>query len=483
MPVDLTQPLEWKTADTAVLGDLQGNILKGHGRDHTINLFLRFDAAQPAQARAFVKALADSNKITSAHKQLQESEAFKASNGIVSGDVFVAFFLSFAGYQALGIENAKTPNDGSFVAGLQTQVGILNDPPVNKWDKYFRVPVHAMVLIADDDKTRREQTCADITALMPPSVKIVGRELGMAMRNTSNDGIEHFGYVDGRSQPLLLVEDIEKETDTTDGTHVWDPSFPVGQAIVDCPGGTAGVSFGSYFVFRKLEQNVKGFKDRERKIAVDILKLQKKDRELGGAMLVGRFEDGTPVTLHAEDGADNPVPNNFNYESDRKGLKCPFHGHIRKTNPRGETAPPINPNMTEEDIQARLDALNFERSHIMARRGITYGTRVWENGAVNTVLDEDHLPSKNVGLLFMAYQNDIDNQFEFTQRFWANNEGFVKSNTGIDPIIGQGAPTVQLTQTRQWGKDDKKKFSFNGFVTMKGGEYFYAPCISFLKSV
>lgn len=469
MPVDLNAPLEWKTADTAVLDDLQGNILKGHGRDHTINLFLQFDAAQAAQARVFVKALAD--KVTSAHKQLQESEAFKASNGLVSGNVFVAFFLSFAGYQALGIANANTPADASFVAGLRTQSGLLNDAPVNKWDKHFRSPVHAMVLIADDDKTRREQTCAEITALMPAAVKIVGRELGMAMRNTSNDGIEHFGYVDGRSQPLLLVEDIQKETDTTDGTHVWSPRFPVGQALVDCPGGTAGVSFGSYFVFRKLEQNVKGFKDRERKIAVDILKLQKKDRELGGAMLVGRFEDGTPVVLHAEDGADNPVPNDFNYESDTKGLKCPFHGHIRKTNPRGESVGPFAGSVEEE------------RSHIMARRGITYGKRVWENGAVNTVLDEDHLPSRNVGLLFMAYQNDIGNQFEFTQRFWANNEGFVQPNTGLDPIIGQGAPTVQLTQTRQWGKDDKKNFSFNGFVTMKGGEYFYAPCINFLKSV
>ncbi len=32
---------------------------------------------------------------------------------------------------------------------------------------------------------------------------------------------------------------------------------------------------------------------------------------------------------------EGPVPNNFDYESDTAGAKCPFQAHIRKTNPRG----------------------------------------------------------------------------------------------------------------------------------------------------
>lgn len=468
MPVDLNAPLELKTAEKKFLDDLQGNILKGHGRNNTINLFLQFDAAQAAAGRSFVRSLA--SKITSASKQFADTERFKASNKQVPGDTFVSFFLSFAGYQALGINPTKIPGDTSFQSGLKNQGGILNDPPAVKWDKHFRGAIHAMILIADDDKSKREKMEKDILGLMSSAVKVLGKEKGLAMRNNNNDGIEHFGYVDGRSQPLLLIEDIENETELTDGTHVWNPTFPLKQALVPCPGGLAGTSFGSYFVFRKLEQNVKGFKGREKKIA-DILQLPEKDRELAGAMIVGRFEDGTPTTLHFEDGADNPVPNNFTYESDKKGLKCPFHGHIRKTNPRGESVGPFAGSVEEE------------RSHIMARRGITYGKRVWENGAVNTVLDEDHLPSKDVGLLFMAYQSDIGNQFEFTQRFWANNESFVQPQTGLDPIIGQGLPTVQLKQSRQWGKDDQGSFDHKSFVTLKGGEYFYAPCLSFLKSV
>jgi hypothetical protein len=31
-------------------------------------------------------------------------------------------------------------------------------------------------------------------------------------------------------------------------------------------------------------------------------------------MIVGRFEDGTPVVLQGKDGLVNPVPNNFDFK-------------------------------------------------------------------------------------------------------------------------------------------------------------------------
>ena len=481
MPVNLEEPLEWKKADKEVLEDLQGNILKGHGREHTINLFLQFDRKKPKLAKSFVHHLA--LKVTSSLKQLHDTEIFKITRE--SGDSFVAFFLTHKGYEALGVENAKIPDNQAFVDGLKLRGAVLTDPPVDAWDSHFQEEIHAMVLIAENDEKKRREIHSAILSLMNDAVTVVGEEIGLAMKNENLDGIEHFGYVDGRSQPMLLVEEIERETDSNDGTTVWNPAFPLKQALVPDKGGKAGESFGSYFVFRKLEQNVRDFKDKEKEIA-EILGLTGDEAELAGAMMVGRFEDGTPVTLQRKDGNHNPVPNNFNYESDTKGLKCPFHAHIRKSNPRGESVGLISPGVPAKDgvpEKPPIPDLDTERSHLMPRRGITYGSRIWENNVVNSKLDEDHFPVGGVGLLFMAYQSDIENQFEFTQSQWVNNQNFTKNDTGLDPVIGQGEPIALQKQPKEWGEEGKRSVDFHGFVSLKGGEYFFAPCISFLKTI
>jgi hypothetical protein len=87
-----------------------------------------------------------------------------------------------------------------------------------------------------------------------------------------------------------------------------------------------------------------------------------------------------------------------------------------------------------------------ELGHRIARRGITYG------GPLSATDNLDDLPEKGVGLLFMCYQSDIWEQFEFIQRFWCNNPNFLEpenssirgipanpnyDKTGLDAVIGQ----------------------------------------------
>ena len=122
----------------------------------------------------------------------------------------------------------------------------------------------------------------------------------------------------------------------------------------------------------------------------------------------------------------------------------------------------------------------------MARRGIPFGHR-----NVDTELDpiSEQTPENGVGLLFMSYQASIQGQFEFIQGTWVNSAAFPSTGTGIDPIIGQsaaGAPPSQrsyeLPQT--YGTPlPAVQSNFDQFVTMKGGEYFFAPSITFLKSL
>ncbi|TVV74520.1 Dyp-type peroxidase [Sphingomonas solaris] len=483
MVLALNSTLRWLAAsesEKAALADIQGNILDGHGRKATRHVFLRF-GDDAAASRAFIRELAP--LITSTLEQLTEARAFREHG--VSGGPFLGFLLSSSGYAALEVaEKAPEPDDGgAFEQGMLARADLLADPEAGELDEPYRQRIDAMVLIGGNPdaadswgSTETEIAETRVVNILRGRADIVAIEVGRAIFKDNGtdelgthkiEGIEHFGYVDGRSQPLMLDELVERERDESDGISVWNPTFPISQVLVPDPGSpSTETGFGSFFVFRKLEQDVAGFKAREEEMGKD--EALGAMGELMGATLVGRFEDGTPVGLQRDDGGDNPVMNNFDYAGDPDGLRCPLHAHIRKTNPRGDSVREFGVSLEEE------------RSHIMARRGMTYGRR-------DRVVDPADKPHGGVGLMFMSFHNNLATGFEFTQASWANNPGFVRGGTGRDPVIGQrgSAAAEELTVRTTWGKRDAEtaKASFGEFVRHKGGEYFFAPAISTLRAL
>ena len=127
--------------------------------------------------------------------------------------------------------------------------------------------------------------------------EICAVEHGRVMWNASRRYPSNIsGIVDGRSQPLFFQSDIERERQKGDGTNVWDPGAGPDLVLVPDPYGREGCDSGSYLVFRKLEQNVRAFKEYEQKFA-QALGLTGEDAKRAGALVMGRFEDGTPVVL------------------------------------------------------------------------------------------------------------------------------------------------------------------------------------------
>jgi Dyp-type peroxidase family len=463
--IALSKPLWWTKAsrdEWAVLNELQGNILKSHGRGHAAHLFLHFDDQR--KARAYLSQLADVVKSSAA--QLNEAKAFRETGR--SAGRFVSLLLSAAGYEALGVPERLVPDDPAFRDGMQRRGSALNDPPAVTWDEHLRAQVHAMLLIADDNApaVRNEVRRLRWQIAQQGGVSVIGEEIGAAIKNQYGHNIEHFGYRDGISDPVMLAEDAPEES----GSH-WSPIAPLEQVLVRDPGSLDAYGFGSYVVFRKLEQNVRLFKEAEERLA-HMLGLKGEDEERAGALIVGRFESGSPLVLSNSDNLplDTATINNFSYVDDEEGCRCPFHAHIRKVNPRGESVPRFS------------ETVKQERSRRIARRGIPYGERADDPSAE---LPAEARPTGGVGLLFIAYQRNISAQFEHIQQQWANNSSYVNSGTGLDPLIGQNPVALYHWPVLDCTTDTRiaAPFGMESFVMLKGGEYFFAPCISFLKGL
>jgi Dyp-type peroxidase family len=432
--------------DHEILTDLQGNILKGHGREHTCLLFFEFNKS-PDEAKKLIFKI--SQLVTSAAQQFNQIRNLKQKG---SGDEwFVNFFLSRKGYTALQI-----PFERRFLS-MQDRVNRLGDPTINTWDSLYQGNIHAMFLLAHKNTADLPKNEQDVSAWfrsrkidLPKHATLLGIELGDVIKKNERP-VEHFGYVDGISQPLFFQMEIIE--DNKKNKH-WPSRAPLNLVLARDP-NVKEPAFGSFLVFRKLKQHVDRFNEAIQKLAAI---LPDKNEERAAALVMGRFRDGTPIQEHSENGKD-PLLNNFNYDGDSNSggrndpSKCPFHAHIRRSNPRG----------------SHQEGYTKERQHRIIRRSIPFGNPQSRG---------------EKGLLFMCFQSDIESQFEHIQRVWCNDDPdqFYEPH-GLDPLIGQGPSRIPQKWPLEWGQPNQKEFEFRDFVELKGGEYFFAPSMKFLKTL
>lgn len=189
---------------------------------------------------------------------------------------------------------------------------------------------------------------------------------------------------------------------------------------------------------------------------------------LGEAYIMGRFKDGTTVTTHAAPGnfdsalkEDPPyskkmISNGANSVDDLKGMRCPYAAHARKANPR-----------------------DGNQSRLIARRGVSYEEKPATRDATGQ------------GMLFMSYQANLPEQFEYILKRWINNMHYDKQATGVDILAGSGINR----EISHWyfpihwnGENPEEKFLLTAkelkpCIRYLEGEYFFAPSISFLQNI
>jgi Dyp-type peroxidase family len=484
--------------------NIQGNILKSHGRDHARHIFLRLKGDAAANRALVAKLGAQATDFASQRKQ---TLAFKASN---ERSQFVNVMLSATGYAALDIPEDLWPDDKAFRAGMKDMTTaydtrprgdhrpvanpLFDDP--SSWEAPFQEQIDALVILAYGRKGSLEgaeefldEQVEQLSADLGATAEIVCLQKGHVLRNNVGQVIEHFGHPDGIGNPIFMRPDLDRARRTQGGFERADLSAPLGLVLLPEPGNSSG-NYGSYFVYRKLQQNITGYKKHCEKLA-DILNQQMArlressgeteldvitfDSDYASALCIGRFKDGTPISEQAVPGWSN-LPNNFDFALDIRGRKCPFQSHIRKTNPRLDT---------RREFGAPQ---SVEFSRRIVRRGISYGS-------------EDLAPSTewtDAGLLFLSCQRSIEYQFIFMQHAWLNNQVFLHTGTGLDPICGV-TPSDETPQPQKWplrwgipegsaaggaSLDERDpEYLIHDIVRMRGGEYFFAPSKTFLASL
>lgn len=280
---------------------------------------------------------------------------------------------------------------------------------------------------------------------------------------------EHFGFRDGISQPFI---DLGLKTPLPGGGRpakdgTWAPVAPgeiflgapdEDELTVDQPINATLRNGGTYLIFRKLEQDVAGFRT-----FLSSQRSTPKEQERLAAQFVGRWRSGAPLLRHPDSDASyvgieaERAINDFRYHTeDPYGQKCPIGAHIRRTNPR--------------DTGGRDEV----KRHRLLRRGMSYG---------GPLLPEDSLgDGRERGLLFLAANARIELQFEVIQRDWIHGGEFLgQVGAGRCPLTGAGAGGLQ--DRFQEGGTVSPICGLPSFVITKGGDYFFVPGLEALKMI
>ncbi|KAK1217320.1 dye-decolorizing heme-containing peroxidase [Marasmius sp. AFHP31] len=394
--------------------------------------------------------------------------------------VAVGVAFSKKGMHALEVHDYL--GDPNFKTGQAADAVRLGDPGTVKWHKEYQDGMMGVLMVASKDMDKLTAELDAIKGVFGDSFKEVYRLHGHA-RPGANMGHEHFGWVDGITQPAVEGWDTDKTI--TPGQKIVPPGIILLGEEGDNVPRPAWAKSGSFLCWRQLEQLVPEFHGYLNSTAPDVKGLNRDEAiHLYGSRMNGRWKSGAPIDLSPfkEDealGADPLRRNNFNYDHpeipgfDMKTNEtiCPFSAHILRSRPRGHIQP------------------EHPTSHMM-RGGLPYGPEVTdkEAAAVRTFSEED--PTLERGMAFAAYQSNLENGFIFIQESLIDNPDFpAGTNTGVDPLVGsrnQGPPAdtgdlERIITGMDWNDNKKPITMHKDFVIARGGEYFFSPPISAIK--
>lgn len=500
------------------LSDVQGNILKGFNKPNVRLIFFKF--GDPYTTMNWLRDMAERipNTIDLMNASQDLYERRRNDPNYEPQEMWFHISISETGIDKLGLE--PPPSRGLYEGrGLNTKMyqpdptmkyqdpfaqgmiarsimlGDINDSHPRKWvEPYKSRKPDALFVVAGDQE---DDVGLYTSRLIHEATKVgsvcVGLEIGKALENEQGKQVEHFGFRDGVSQPLIVGVDIPASesqsmivgADNEDRKNNEDRFYPEDFVLFGFKDKLEPIwgyaNNGSFLVFRRLRQYVPEFWQFMSECEGHL----NQPPEQIAATIVGRWKSGAPLASY--DSSD-PVAPDFSDENDfvylhnkdtRKvkddpfGERTPTFSHVRLANPRdskprdmthGQTSPVAN---TEEGAKHRI-----------LRRGIPYGP-AWakQNRKMNEVNLDQINREADRGLLFLCFQRDIEMQFEEIQKQWSFYENYPIREQGAAPVPDPHAELKRLLV------EAGSKGGFERFVTTTGGGYFFSPSKSGLKNL
>ena len=466
----LFQPKPSQAPIQLELADIQGFLLSGYGHlAQTRYLFFKIE--HPQQVKRWLDGLIRNQHITSAQWDAKPDAAMNLA-------------LTYEGIlQLTDSESLQTSFAKEFREGMQHpersrrigDAGTLNDPAY--WDNdWHQDGIHLLMIL----QAQPEQMEAFMQQHLTDAegVTLICVEEG----SLPADHKEHFGFRDAISQPTVegspqaqkpqaLDYQLTKAGEFILGYRNEEGNYPdtpyvhisedMTNALAPLPDRTKR-DFGrngTYLVYRKMDQDVAGF----RRYFRDAFETPELGQKMA-AKAVGRWPSGVSLVDSPEvDPGDRPglIPNDFLYrDRDPHGSRCPFASHVRRLNPRdsqGETSE---------------DALKSAQRRRIIRRGTLYGDPLPP--------EQYESDGQSRGLHFLCMNANLRRQFEFLQQSWVNNPKFHGLYDERDPLIGVNPDNSNRTFTVPQA-DGAQTLSLPNFVTVRGGAYLFLPSLSALR--
>lgn len=464
------------------LGNTQGDILIGLPKKTETFFFFRIEDSHVEKFREQLSYLVplittgvqarDNQKKIVQYKEKRAASKDPMPELLTIAGVSVAF--SKKGLDKIGITDDI--GDPAFNAGMLADAGELGDKGRRtsngfdpEWLVEYKKEIHGVIMVAGDCHKTVEGKLEEIKDIFSVGEKdsTIQKVISVVgdVRPGAVSAHEHFGFLDGVSQPA--VEGVDPNV-----LPGQPPAIPSNIILLRTTQNRTPPEWaldGSFLAFRHLAQHVPEFDWFLRQNPIPSAP-PGLGSELLGARLVGRWKSGAPIDItplqdDPELGKDASRNNTFQYDPISQE-RCPYAAHTRKTFPRDT---------------GDVDFLNERR---IIRRGIQFGPEVSPEEAAKNRSD----PTKERGLLFVSYQSNLSKGFQFIQKLWSNNIRFPFGKPGVptpgfDAIIGQTTedlpprvlsgtdpknPAPELTLNQQW-------------VVTRGGEYFFSPSIPALR--